>query len=68
MLLEVLKAATAERGFVSEEEIWEMSHVPPDSEELSNPSSGHTSHGTKSWSYQYSRLGCRLALEVSVRS
>ena len=31
-----------------------MSHVPPDSEELSNPSSGHTSHGVKSWSYQYS--------------
>ena len=35
----------------SEEEIWEMSHVPPDSKELSNPSSSNTSHGTKSWLY-----------------
>ena len=36
------------------EEIWEMSHVPPHSEELSNPLSGHMLHGMKSWSYQYS--------------
>ena len=28
-----------------------MSHIPPDSKELSNPSSSNTSHGTKSWSY-----------------
>jgi hypothetical protein len=36
------------------EEIWEMSLVPPNFEELSNPSGSHTSHRAKSWSYQYS--------------
>jgi hypothetical protein len=38
------------------EEIWEMSLVPPNFEELSNPSGSHTSHRAKSWSYQYSNV------------
>ena len=33
-----------------------MSLVPPNFEELSNPSGSHTSHRAKSWSYQYSIL------------
>ena len=36
------------------EEIWEISLVPPNFEELSNPSGSHTSHRAKSWLYQYS--------------
>ena len=36
------------------EEIWEMSLVSSNFEELSNPSGSHTSHSMKSWSYQYS--------------
>ena len=36
------------------EEIWKMSLVPPNFEELPNPSDSHMSHSAKSWSYQYS--------------
>ena len=36
------------------EEIWEMSLVSSNFEELSNPSGSHMSHSVKSWSYQYS--------------
>jgi hypothetical protein len=38
------------------EEICEMSLVPPNFEELSNPLGSHMSHSAKSWSYQYSTL------------
>ena len=40
------------------EEIWEMSLVPPNFEELFNPSGSHMSHRAKSWSYQYSNTPC----------
>jgi hypothetical protein len=46
------------------EEIWEMSLVPLNFKELSNPSGSHTSHRAKSWSYQYST--CQVAKQHSL--